>query len=70
MKGEKYSARGLYLKHEALELSEDFVMVSESKDIGPSNMKAKDVNGEKLHIINIEDNIMQFGLSAPIWVDP
>jgi nitrite reductase/ring-hydroxylating ferredoxin subunit len=37
-------------------LSEDFVKVAESKDIGPSTMKAVDMTGEKVCIINIEGN--------------
>ena len=57
----RYSARGLYLKHEASELSEDFVKVAESKDIGPSTMKVVDVAGEKVCIINIEGNYYAIG---------
>jgi hypothetical protein len=37
-------------------LSEGFVKVAESKDIEPSSMKAVDVAGEKVCIINIEGN--------------
>jgi hypothetical protein len=33
-------------------LSEDFVKAAESKDIAPSSMKAVDVAGEKVYIIN------------------
>ena len=57
----RYSARGLSLKHEASELSEDFVKVAESKDIGPSTMKVVDVAGEKVCIINIEGNYYAIG---------
>ena len=57
----RYSARGLYLKREASELSEDFVKIAESKDIGPSTMKAVDVAGEKVCIINIEGNYYAIG---------
>jgi nitrite reductase/ring-hydroxylating ferredoxin subunit len=42
-------------------LSEDFVKVAESKDIGPSSMKAVDVAGEKVCIINIEGNYYAIG---------
>ena len=37
-------------------MTEDFVNVAESKDIGPSSMKAVHVAGEKVCIINIEGN--------------
>ena len=60
-KEKRYSARGLYLKREASELSEDFVKIAESKDIGPSTMKAVDVAGEKVCIINIEGNYYAIG---------
>ena len=42
-------------------MSEDFVKVGESKDIGPSSMKAVDVNGEKVCIINIEGKYYAIG---------
>jgi nitrite reductase/ring-hydroxylating ferredoxin subunit len=42
-------------------LSEDFVKVAESKDIEPSSMKAVDVAGEKVGIINIEGNYYAIG---------
>ena len=42
-------------------MSEDFVKIAESKDIGPSTMKAVDVAGEKVCIINIEGNYYAIG---------
>jgi nitrite reductase/ring-hydroxylating ferredoxin subunit len=42
-------------------VSEDFVKVAESKDIEPSSMKAVDVAGEKVCIINIEGNYYAIG---------
>ena len=42
-------------------MSEDFVKVGESKDIGSSTMKAVDVAGEKVCIINIEGNYYAIG---------
>jgi len=42
-------------------LSEDFVKVAESKHIGPSTMKAVDVAGEKVCIINTEGNYFAIG---------
>src|SRR6476469_3478381 len=60
-KEKRYSIRRLYLKREASELSEDFVKVAESKDVGPSTMKAVDVAGEKVCIINIEGNYYAIG---------
>jgi len=42
-------------------LSEDFVKAAESKDIAPSSMKAVDVAGEKVCIINIEGNYHAIG---------
>jgi nitrite reductase/ring-hydroxylating ferredoxin subunit len=42
-------------------LSEDFVKVAESKDIEPSSMKAVDIAGEKVCIINIEGNYYAIG---------
>jgi glycine betaine catabolism B len=42
-------------------LSEDFVKVAESKDIGPSTMKAVNVAGEKVWIINIEGSYYAIG---------
>ena len=42
-------------------MSEDFVNVVESKDIGASTMKAVDVAGEKVCIVNIEGNYYAIG---------
>ena len=42
-------------------MSEGFVKVAESKDIAPSTMKAVDVAGEKVCIINIEGNYYAIG---------
>ena len=42
-------------------MSEDFVKVAESKDIGPSTMKAVDVAAEKVCIINTEGNYFAIG---------
>ena len=42
-------------------MSEDFVKVAESNDIGPSSMKAVDVGAEKICIINIEGNFYAVG---------
>jgi nitrite reductase/ring-hydroxylating ferredoxin subunit len=42
-------------------LNEDFVKAAESKDIAPSSMKAVDVAGEKVCIINIEGNYYAIG---------
>jgi 3-phenylpropionate/trans-cinnamate dioxygenase ferredoxin component len=42
-------------------LSEDFVKVAESNEIAPSSMKAVDVAGEKVCIINIEGNYYAIG---------
>jgi nitrite reductase/ring-hydroxylating ferredoxin subunit len=42
-------------------LSEDFVKAAESKDIAPSSMKAVDVAGEKVCIVNIEGNYYAIG---------
>ena len=42
-------------------MSEGFVKVAESKDIEPSSMKAVDVAGEKVCIINIEGNYYAIG---------
>ncbi|MDP9306345.1 MAG: non-heme iron oxygenase ferredoxin subunit [Thermoproteota archaeon] len=42
-------------------MSEDFVKVAESKDIEPSSMKAVDVAGEKVCIINTEGNYYAIG---------
>ena len=42
-------------------MSEDFVKVAESKDIEASSMKAVDVAGEKVCIINIEGNYYAIG---------
>ena len=42
-------------------MSEDFVKVAESKDIGPSSMNVVLVAGEKVCIINIEGNFYAIG---------
>jgi glycine betaine catabolism B len=42
-------------------MSEDFVKVAESKDIEPSSMKAVDVAGKKVCIVNIEGNYYAIG---------
>ncbi|MGA9943159.1 MAG: non-heme iron oxygenase ferredoxin subunit [Nitrososphaeraceae archaeon] len=42
-------------------MSEDFVKVAESRDIGSSSMKAVDVNSEKVCIINIEGKYYAIG---------
>ena len=42
-------------------MSEDFVKAAESKDIVPSSMKAVDVAGEKVCIVNIEGNYYAIG---------
>ena len=42
-------------------MSEGFVKVAESKDIQPSSMKAVEVAGEKVCIINIEGNYYAIG---------
>ena len=42
-------------------MSEDVVKVAEPKDIGPSSMKAVDVNGEKVCNINIQGNYYAIG---------
>lgn len=42
-------------------MSEDFVKVAESNEIPPSSMKAVDVNGEKVCIININGNYYVIG---------
>ena len=42
-------------------MSEDFVKVAESKEIGPSSMKAVDVGGEKVCVINAEGNYYAIG---------
>jgi len=42
-------------------MSEDFVKVAESSDIGPSTMKAVDVGREKICIINIDGNFYATG---------
>jgi nitrite reductase/ring-hydroxylating ferredoxin subunit len=48
-------------KCDGIRMSEDFVNVAESKDIGPSSMKAFDVGAEKICIINIEGNFYAIG---------
>jgi nitrite reductase/ring-hydroxylating ferredoxin subunit len=42
-------------------LSENFVKVAESKEIGPSTMKAVELEGEKVCIINTEGNYYAIG---------
>ena len=42
-------------------MSQDFVKVAESKDIEPSTMKAVNVTGEKVCIINVEGNYYAIG---------
>jgi glycine betaine catabolism B len=42
-------------------LNEDFIKVAESKDIGPSSMKAVEVAGEKVCIVNIEGSYYAIG---------
>jgi nitrite reductase/ring-hydroxylating ferredoxin subunit len=42
-------------------MSENFVKVAEIKDIGPSSMKAVDVEGEKVCIINAEGSYFAIG---------
>jgi glycine betaine catabolism B len=42
-------------------MSEDFVKVAESKDIEPSSIKAVDVAGKKVCIVNIEGNYYAIG---------
>lgn len=37
-------------------MSGDFVKVAESREIGPSSMKAVEVSGEKVCVINAEGN--------------
>ena len=43
------------------ELSEDFVKVGETKDIQSSSMKAYDLAGEKVCIVNVEGNYYAIG---------
>ena len=52
------------------ELSEEFVKVADSKDIVPSSMKAVELAGEKICIINIEGNYHAIGNVCTMWVDP
>ena len=42
-------------------LSENFVKVAETKDIGPSSMKPVDLEGEKVCIINAQGNYYAIG---------
>ena len=42
-------------------LSENFVKVAETKDIEPSSMKAVDLEGEKVCIINAQGNYYAIG---------
>jgi nitrite reductase/ring-hydroxylating ferredoxin subunit len=43
------------------ELSEDFVKVAETMDIQSSSMKAYDLAGEKVCIVNVEGNYYAVG---------
>jgi nitrite reductase/ring-hydroxylating ferredoxin subunit len=43
------------------ELSGDFVKAAETKDIQPSNMKAVDLAGERVCIVNVEGNYYAIG---------
>jgi len=42
-------------------LSRDFVRVAETKDIQPSTMKAVDLAGERVCIVNVEGNYYAIG---------
>ena len=42
-------------------MSGDFVKVAETKDIQPSNMKAFELAGEKICIVNVEGNYYALG---------
>lgn len=42
-------------------MSGDFVKVAETKDIQPSNMKAFDLAGEKVCIVNVKGNYYAIG---------
>ena len=42
-------------------MSEDFVRVAKTNDIQPSTMKAYDLAGERVCIVNIEDNYFAIG---------
>jgi nitrite reductase/ring-hydroxylating ferredoxin subunit len=42
-------------------LSEDFVKVADVNDIRPSNMKAVEVDGEKICVVNIEGKYYAIG---------
>ena len=42
-------------------MSEDFVRVAETNDIQPSTMKVYDLAGERVCIVNIEDNYFAIG---------
>lgn len=44
-----------------VEMSGDFVKVAESREIGPSSMKAVEVDGEKVCVINAEGNYYAIG---------
>ena len=46
---------------EILELSTDFVKVAETKDIQPSNMRAVDLEGERVCITNVEESYYAIG---------
>jgi hypothetical protein len=46
---------------EESKLSEDFVRVTESKDVQSSTMKAYDLAGEKVCIVNVEGNYYAIG---------
>jgi len=59
--GENIKRSVSVLKYEAWELTEDFVKVAESNEIAPSSMKAVDIAGERVCIINIEGNYYAIG---------
>lgn len=42
-------------------LSEEFVNVGNAKDIQPSQMKAVEVNGEKVCLVNVEGKYYAIG---------
>lgn len=46
---------------EVLELSTDFVKVAETTDIQPSNMRAVDLEGERVCIANVEGSYYAIG---------
>lgn len=42
-------------------MSEDFIKVAETKDIEPSNMKAVDISGERVCIVNVGGSYYAIG---------